>query len=184
MFARPAYRWAEGYIPLRGLARAIGRVLAWLGALERRHPAASRAVVVGLVVLLALLLAHLAYVLWSVTRPTVRTSSPGGGAPKPAVDTPERHRDRAEALARAGRFTEALSQRFVAVVLELDRGRFVNFHESKTPAEYVGEPRLDESRRRSLGSLVAALYRHVFGAVPCDERGYREFEAVAAAVEQ
>ena len=70
-------------------------------------------------------------------------------------------------LARAGRYAEALGQRFLALVLELDRRKALRFHASKTPAEYVGEARLTDRGRASLAGLVAQLYRHLFAAVPC-----------------
>src|SRR6266704_931943 len=72
----------------------------------------------------------------------------------------------------------------IAGVLDLDGRQAVKFHPSKTPAEYVGEARLDASGRASLADLVARLYRHLFGAVPCDERAYREFAAEAELVFQ
>jgi hypothetical protein len=140
--------------------------------------------VIALAVVVLVLLAHLAYVLWSITRPTARTARSLDVPAATSLDTPEARRARAAALARTGRFTEALSQRFVAVVLELDRSRVLTFRESKTPAEYLGEARLDDAGRRSLGDLVTELYRHVFGAVPCDERAYREFAAAAATLER
>jgi hypothetical protein len=64
-------------------------------------------------------------------------------------------------------------------VLELERAEALRFHVSKTPAEYVGEARLDEPGRATFAGLVARLYRHLFGAVPCDETEYREFGATA-----
>jgi hypothetical protein len=61
----------------------------------------------------------------------------------------------------------------------LDRGEALKFHPSKTPAEYVGEARLDAAGRASLGELVARLYGHLFGAAPCDEQTYRAFATQA-----
>ena len=92
------------------------------------------------------------------------------------------HLARAEELARAGRYAEALGHRFLAVVLELERADAVRFHVSKTPAEYVGEVRLDDAGRTTFAALVASLYRHLFGAVPCDEVEYQEFGATAQQV--
>jgi hypothetical protein len=91
---------------------------------------------------------------------------------------------RAEALARQGRYTEALAYRFVALVLDLDRQKLVTFHPSKTPAEYVREARLGESGRATLAGLVSRLYHHVFGAEPLDEQGYREFSAAVGTLQQ
>src|SRR5439155_16915477 len=83
---------------------------------------------------------------------------------------------------RAGRYAEALAHRFVSLILELERRHALTFHPSKTPAEYVREARLDESGRASLADLVARLYRHLFGAVPCDANVYREFGVAAETV--
>ena len=115
-------------------------------------------------------------------RPTARTPTPGGAVGGLRLEDARAHRERADALARAGRYTEALAHRFVAVVLDLDARQAIKFHPSKTPAEYVGEARLDPSGRASLADLVGRLYRHVFGAVPCDERAYHEFAAEAELV--
>ena len=90
----------------------------------------------------------------------------------------------AERLAGAGQYAEALGHRFLALVLELDARKALRFQASKTPAEYVGEARLDQAGRATLAGLVARLYRHVFGAAPSDEREYSEFDAAAAGLEQ
>src|SRR3989442_1145891 len=120
------------------------------------------------------------YVVWRITRPTART--PAGGAEGIGgreLEDARAHRARAEELARAGRYAEALAYRFVALVLELERRRALAFHPSKTPAEYVGEARLDAAGRASLAELVARLYRPLFGGVPRGEGGDREFGAAA-----
>ncbi|HEX4600769.1 MAG TPA: DUF4129 domain-containing protein, partial [Gemmatimonadales bacterium] len=130
-------------------------------------------------VLLVALLAHMSYVVWRIARPTVRTPSAGDGSVGLLLEDARAHRARAEELARVGRYPEALAHRFVAVLLDLDRRHALKFHPSKTPAEYLSEARLDPTGRTALADLVAQLYRHVFGAVPCDERSYREFAAEA-----
>jgi len=58
----------------------------------------------------------------------------------------------------------------------------VQFDTSKTPAEYIGETRLVAEARATLVGLVERLYRHVFGAEPCDARAYDEFGAAAQSV--
>jgi len=182
VFARPEYRWVSGRSPLQWLFELVGRVLDWLGRTQENHPAAFKLLVAVLSLALIAMLAHMAYVVWRVTRPTARTPTPGGAVGGLRLEDARAHRERADALARAGRYTEALAHRFVAVVLDLDAREAIKFHPSKTPAEYVGEARLDPSGRASLADLVGRLYRHVFGAVPCDERAYHEFAAEAELV--
>src|SRR5256885_12642445 len=121
------------------------------------------------------------YVVWRITRPTVHTPARAGGASGLRLEDGRAHRERADELARAGRYVEALAHRFVALLLELERRRALTVHPSKTPAEYVREARLDESGRASFADLVARLYRHVFGAVPCDAATYQAFGAAADA---
>ena len=158
------------------------RLRDWLEVFRSAHPGVFDVFTAVLVVLLVGLLAHISYVVWRIVRPTARTA--GTAAPSPGLRLADAraHLNRAEELAREGRFTEALAHRFVAVLLELERARALTFHPSKTPAEYVGEARLDAAGRESLAGLVARLYRHVFGAVPCDEGRYREFGAAAQLV--
>jgi Domain of unknown function (DUF4129) len=178
VFARPEYRWGTGKSPLQWLVEQIARFLDWLGRAETSHPAAFKALLVVLIVALLVTLVHMGYVVWRITQPTAQT--PGGAAtPALGLEDAEAHRARADELARAGRYAEAVAHRFVAMLLDLDRREALTFHPSKTPAEYVNEARLDPAGRASLGQLVARLYRHVFAAAPCDEQGYREFAAQA-----
>jgi hypothetical protein len=133
----------------------------------------------AIAVILLALLVHASYVVWRITRPTARTPGRPTGTPGAGLADAATHRARAEALARAGRYSEALAHCFIAVVLDLDERRALTFHPSKTPAEYVREARLDGSGRAALLELVRRLYRHLFGGFPCDERCYREFAAEA-----
>ena len=182
MFARPEYRWATTRNPLDWLLGLWHRLLALFDGLGRAHPATFHLLMVGLALLLAGLLVHMGYVLWRITRPTVRIgpgSAPGGGAERQDARA---QLVRAEQLARAGRYAEALAHRFLAVVLELEARRALTFHPAKTPAEYVAEARLDTAGRASLAELVGRLYQHLFGAVPCDGDAYRAFGAAAELV--
>lgn len=181
VFARPEYRWASGRSLLEWLAQLVGRLFDALTHLQRGHPAAFRLLLVGLIAALVAVLAHMAYVVWRITRPTARTPAAAAAAAR-SPDHAGAHRARAEQLARSGRYAEALAHRFVAILLDLDQRRALDFRPSKTPAEYVGEARLDASGRASLANLVAQLYGHLFGGLPCDERAYREFAAQAELV--
>jgi len=184
VFARPEYRWATGRSPLQWLLEQIGRLLDWLGTLQTAHPGGYRMLMVALMVLLAGLVAHIGWVVWRITRPTARTPEREAATGGVRLEDARAHRERAEALAREGRYAEAIAHRFVALVLALEQRRAVVFHPSKTPAEYVNEARLDPSGSASLAALVGRLYRHVFGAVPCADREYRDFAAAADLVLQ
>jgi len=178
VFAQPDYQWVARREPLRWLNQLWLRFLEWIDSFSRTHPDSYTLLIIVLSVVLLLLLAHIGYVIWRVTRPSARTSRPegeGGGI----IHDAARHLARAEQLAREGRFVEALGHRFLAVVLELDRVEALEFHASKTPAEYLGEARLDDMGRASFSALVAELYRHLFGAVPCAEAEYRAFGEAA-----
>jgi hypothetical protein len=181
VFARPEYQWVERRHPLQWLRNLWDRAVDWLNSLSGNHPVAYQ-LLIGVLLLAALaLLVHVGYVVWRIVRPT---AGPAGAAPRaaPVVRDARSHLARAEALARAGRYAEALGHRFLAVVLELEEADAVRFHASKTPAEYVGEVRLDDAGRATFTELVARLYRHLFGAVPCDEAQYRDFGATAQQV--
>jgi hypothetical protein len=178
VFARPEYQWVERQRVLSWLARQWHNLLAWLDHLAARYPVGYNVGLALVVVALVVLVVHLSYVIWRIVRPAARSGRAPSAAGAVIVDAAT-HLARAEELARAGRYAEALAHRFLAVVLELDRRKALRFHTSKTPAEYVGEARLDDTGRASLAGLVAQLYRHLFGAVPCDASEYETFGAAA-----
>jgi len=177
VFARPEYRWTERQ-SLGQWALERWRLLQeWLQRLAAVSPALYHVVLGGLLLLLLLLCIHIGYVLWQVLRPSPARSAVA--APAQRRHDARSARAQADAMAAAGRYVEALAQRFVAALLELERARAIAFHPAKTPAEYVGEARLDAPGRESLRRLVAGLYGHLFGAHPCDAREYRAFGAAA-----
>lgn len=182
VFLRPEYRWVSGDQPLHWFRDLWRRFVEWLARLTAAHPALSQVVFWGLLVLLVALLVHLGYTAWRIYRVTVERPAPGiPGALAAPLDA-RAHLERADALARSGRFTEALAHRFAALLLELDRVEALTFHPSKTPAEYVREARLTSEGRSALAGLVARLYQHVFGMAPCDEQCYRDFGMMAGSV--
>jgi len=169
-----------GRSPLEWLGELIRKLLDWLVWAQHAHPTTVATVRVILAVLGVGLLAHMSYIVWRVLRPSARTPEGAGGSTRPSEsDDAALARAQAEASAQAGRYAEALAHRFLSMVLELDRRRALTFHPSKTPAEYVNEAHLDGLGRASLGDLVARLYRHVFGALPCDAEAYRQFASDA-----
>ena len=178
VFARPEYQWVERKHPLQWLRDLWYSAIDWITGLSSRNPTLFGVLVVVLVIALVALLVHIGYVLWQVLKPRPAGSVASTAAGVVVLDA-RSHRARAEELARAGRYAEALGHRFLAVLLDLERANAVRFHASKTPAEYVGEVHLDDTGRATFASLVASLYRHLFGAVPCDESEYQSFGATA-----
>lgn len=179
VFARPEYDWIERRRLLSWLATQWENLGNWLVRLAEQYPIGFNVGLALVVVALVLLLVHVGYVIVRIVRPAVRTGTGVSAVTGGPIMDAAAHLALADELARAGRFTEALAHRFMAVLLELDRRKALRFHVSKTPAEYVGEARLDESGRASFAGLVASLYRHLFGAVPCDANEYDEFGRVA-----
>ena len=178
MFARPEFQWVERRPLLSWLARQWQNLVAWLNRMAGQHPLGFSIGMTLVVVALVALLVHMGYVMWRIVRPG-RTGEGKTAAGAVAIMDAAAHLAMADELARAGRYAEALGQRFLALVLELDRRKALRFHVSKTPAEYVGEARLTDRGRASLAGLVAQLYRHLFAAVPCDADGYATFGAGA-----
>ena len=184
VFARPEYQWGERSQLLQWLVDWWRKLMSALASLDTSHPILGRVVVWAAVAALVAVLAHFGYVAWRIYRATVR---PLRASPAPTgmrLEDARAYRERADALARAGRYSAALAYRFIVLLLELERAHAVQFDPSKTPAEYIGEARLDAEARASFVGLVERLYRHVFGAEPCDARAYDEFGAAAQWVTQ
>lgn len=180
MFQRPEYQWVQRQGLRAWLARQWQNLLDWLNRLAEQYPVGYNIGLALVVVALVVLVVHMGYVMWRIVRPSTRTGTATKAGAAGRIVNAAAHLALAEELARAGRYAEALAHRFLAVVLELDRKKALRFHASKTPAEYVGEARLSDAGRASLASLVAQLYRHLFGAVPIDAAEYETFGAVAA----
>lgn len=182
VFARPAYGWVNRPSLGEWLRDAWFALRDWLASFERTSPALFNVFLGALILLLVALLVHIGYVLWQILR---RYDAPAEPALHPAASRAlpaAAHLARADELARAGAWAEALGHRFLALILELDHRRALRFHPAKTPAEYVGEAQLEAAGRESLADLVARLYRHVFGAAPCDLATYRAFGDAAQTV--
>ena len=182
VFARPAYGWTTQPSVRQWLRDRLLALREWLAAFERTNPTLFNVFVAALVLLLVVLLVHIGYVLWQILRRR-QGQGPASLAPVPSTTlNAAGHLARADELARVGAWAEALGHRFLALVLELDGRRVLRFHPSKTPAEYIMEARLEQPGRAALTDLVGRLYRHVFGAAPCDLDTYRSFGDTAQVV--
>jgi len=179
VFSRTEFQWVERHRVLSWLIQQWNNFREWLNRLAEQHPLGYNIGLGLLSILLVALVVHIGYVVWRIVRPGARTGMQTAASRPGNIVNAAWHLARAEELARAGHYAEALAHRFLAAVLELDRIGALRFHASKTPAEYVGEARLDETGRASLAQMVAQLYRHLFGAVPCDEREYQSFGIAA-----
>lgn len=177
VFTRTEYQWVERRQPLQWLFDAIARFFDWLGAFNKTHPVESQVITYIAILVLVVMLTHMSYVAWRILQYTPRSDSPQGSAAQ--IYDADQHLALAERLAREGRYVEALGHRFLAVLLQLDRAALLKFQASKTPAEYMHEVKLDPLGQESFNALVARLYRHLFGALPCGEADYREFSDAA-----
>ena len=179
VFARPEFQWVERRRMLSWIARQVQHLIDWLNQQAALHPLAYDVGVFVVAAALVALLVHIGYVVWRIVRPAMRMGPAKTGIGAAGIMDASGHLAMAERLAGAGHYAEALGHRFLALVLELDRRKAVRFHASKTPAEYVWEAKLTEAGRASLADLVGHLYRHLFGAVPCDAATYASFGAAA-----
>ena len=180
VFADPAYRWGEVPAPLRLLREWWDRLGDWLAGLRADNPLAYRLLVLALLLALLLILAHAGYVVWRTARTANRHDQRAprreGGEPHDA-GWYTRAADRAAA---DGRLAEALQLAFVSLALTLHAQGAVQYHASKTPAEYAREARLAEGDRERLGALVRALYAHVFGGRPLALTDYQRWRDAGA----
>ena len=121
----------------------------------------------GLVALLAVILVHGGWVFYRMLRAS-RAPAREPGAPASTVIRDQRwYEQRAEDLARAGRYAQAMQALFLAQVLTLDHRRILRFHPSKTPGEYAREARLPPPERQEFLGLVRVLYRYAFAGETC-----------------
>jgi hypothetical protein len=175
VFASRAYRWADEPPLLRLLREWWDRLTDWLDGLRVGNPAAFRLFVFALLIVLVLLLAHGAWVVWRTVRDaSAADEAEAGPSEREARDAAWYFRE-ADRAAAGGRTAEALHLAFVGLALTLDGQGLLRYHPSKTPAECAREARLAGDDRERLRSLVRALYAHVFGGRPLAADDYRRW---------
>jgi hypothetical protein len=177
VFAGPAYRWADTPYPIRLMREWWSALGDWLAALRTDNPAAFRLLVFALLIALALLLAHGAWVVWRTVRhASVADDQAPRAEPADARDAAWYFRE-ADRAAAAGRMAAALQLGFVGLALTLDGQGLLRYHASKTPAEVAREARLAREDRDRLRGLVRTLYAHVFGGAPFGPDDYRRWRS-------
>jgi len=182
VFAAPEYEWAHPpRSTLWGKTLVLfGRLLAWLDQMHALHPIRYYVILGLMIAMLLAILSHFGYLVWRTFRPV--TSAPAAAQAPATVHDAQWHLLEAQRLSEAQRYAEALGHRFLALVLMLERRSAVRFDLSKTPAEYVGEAKLDEVGRGELAQLVDTLYRHLFGGDTCTAESWTDFDRRAGAV--
>lgn len=178
VFSAHEYDWVERTNVLSWLREQYLRLLDWFAGLEQTSPAGYYLLLIAMIIVLMAIFAHFAYVVWHAFRP-VSPQTGGARAAAPTARDAAWHLAEARRLSDAGRYAEALGHRFLGLVLELEGRKALTFHVSKTPAEYVDEVRLDGEGRGRFRLLVLALYRHLFGGVPCTEAAWSGFDREA-----
>jgi hypothetical protein len=182
VFAAREYDWAHP--PRSSLWGRVlvlfGRLLAWLDQMHALHPIRYYVIIGLMIAMLLAILIHFGYLIWRTFRHVTR--APAVPQAPATVRDAQWHLQEAQRLSEAQRYAEALGHRFLALVLLLERRRAVRFDLSKTPAEYVGEARLDEVGRGELAQLVDTLYRHLFGGDTCTAEAWVDFDRRAEAV--
>ena len=181
ILAAPEYDWELRRHPLQFLLDWYRDALDWFDDLASSHPVAYWVVLGMLLGILVAILLHFGYLVVRALRPRAMSGSAPSVVLRPPRDATW-HLEEARRLALEGRYSEALAHRFVALVLELEKGSVLRYHPSKTPAEYVIEARLDSAASDEFRMLVAVLYAHLFGGAPCGEPAVAAFDHRAAAL--
>ena len=180
VFAGPQYRWVQRHDAFASLRFRWAEFLQWLQGLHDAHPVGYRLALFAAVALLTAILVRAGWVFLRAI------GSKRGGTE--FVAGPERswrdeawYRREADRLANQGRFADAIQADFIALLLALDARRVLQFDASRTPGEYVSDPRLAPDARRALRELVRSLYGYAFARWPCGPAEYAEWRGRATA---
>ncbi|MFQ5703256.1 MAG: DUF4129 domain-containing protein [Gemmatimonadales bacterium] len=182
VFSAPEYQWRQRNL-LSMVSDYWRRIMAAMEGLQSTHPIAYYVLLVVLVAVLIAILTHFGYILWRVLRPLERATRFAAKRTAPIRDAKWYVRE-SQRMVAAGRFPEAMVARFRALALILSERRMLQFHPSKTPAEYLREAQLSQEEHVRLGDLVAALYGYLFGGFPCTEGDAFRFDRLASELER
>ena len=181
IFAREEYNWAEPAGPWEWIRRQFLALVAWFDHLESTNPTLFTALLAVMITILVVLVVHLGVVAFHAATARIELGDAAPLAPSPRV-TPEALEQEAEAMARAGRYADAVGVIFHAMLVTLQSRDAVRYHPSKTPAEYVREARLHDSGVSALSDLVRRLYGHLFAGEQCSQVDWERFRDLARSV--
>jgi hypothetical protein len=179
VFSAPAYRWAERPDPWRWLREWLARIVEWLLSLRMEHPTGYKLVLAAAAVVFVAILAHAGVILWRMVRRTDAEDDAVRAAEAAELRDAEWHFRQADDAARAGRYRDALRFIVGGVIVHLDELGALKRLAGTTPAEYARDARLAGDDRERLADLVRALYRHVYGGVPCGPEDYARWRGMA-----
>ena len=179
IFAEPRYRWAVRRTAADIIREFLNAVQDFLGRLALQHPIAFFALMITLALLVVLMFTHMALTVRRAFQRGPEAPAPEA-PPLPVARDAAWHLAQARQLVAAERYAEALSHRFLALVLELERRHVVTVRPSRTPAEYAREVRLDSDGRAGFSALVATLYGALFGRGHVDAAAFEAFDRSAA----
>ncbi|MBN9521427.1 DUF4129 domain-containing protein [bacterium] len=173
VFARPEFQsggLSAGW--LRTVLRALADAFAWLGTLYDTAPVLFWALLIGCVLLLVALVAHIVLQLrWALA---------AGGRARADAHHAERVRRsaeyRAEAARRAdaGDYTEAVRFLFLSLVYRFDERGRVGFQKAYTNREYLERAADRADVRAALRVMVDVLDDHWYGQTPCGRSRYED----------
>ncbi len=149
----------------------------WLRSLQETSPLLFVLIVVGLILVLVALLAH---IVWTLSRAFFvgRDATAGGEAAEQRARLSRTYHEEARRRAAAGEFTEAVRYLFLALVYRFDEDGRVLFQRAYTNREYLtlfaDRPGVGDGLR----VFVDTLDDHWYAERPTDARRYEECRAL------
>lgn len=171
IFARPEFSPQPDSL-LSALVELLVAFFVWLGELHATAPVLFWVLLIGCIVLLLLLAAHIT---WTVRRVLFA----GGRAASAAKGREERRRlsqsyfEEARLKAGKAEYTEAIRFLFLALVYRLDETGRVNFQQAYTNREYLGLFEDNPPLQGNLRVFVDILDDHWYGQQPTDLQHYQ-----------
>lgn len=154
------------------LQRALDRFWEWVGDLFDHASSATPGGTLGLVAIAVFAALAIAALWWRLGAPT-RTAGPAGALFDAGVRSAADHRTAADALAAAGRWSEAVQERMRAVVRSLEERTLLDPRPGRTADEAAAEAAVSlPSHAGALRAAARTFDDITYGARPADEAMY------------